>query len=299
MTGHRRTSITRAAAEQLLTGRAVRGCPALGRTLAAASAPPASGVLAGEARAMAQFHAANDTPVNEATSKRLMGNRAAKLLAGKVVAGVAVAVAAAGGGAALAATSHLPGRANGAAPSATAATGPHSTRSHDSDGGTPASRPMSSTPHGNSGSPRPSYPKGSPSPSLVGLCTAFGASVAANPGKALANPAFSALINAAGGKANVVTYCGGLLTNGRRTPHPGSSTHPAGTPAVHPSEPKTTGTQGTHPGARGTHPRTRATDGARGARPGARGTHRGARRTHPSAPSTHRSGPPSSPPSRH
>jgi hypothetical protein len=50
-----------------------------------------------------------------------------------------------------------------------------------------------------------------PSPSLVGLCRAYAAGVADNPGKALENPAFGALIAAAGSKANVEAFCAPAL----------------------------------------------------------------------------------------
>ncbi|NJP35513.1 hypothetical protein [Micromonospora thermarum] len=51
----------------------------------------------------------------------------------------------------------------------------------------------------------------SPSPSLVGLCHAFRAGAGDNPGKALENPAFSALITAAGTKEEVAAFCDDLL----------------------------------------------------------------------------------------
>jgi hypothetical protein len=87
--------------------------------------------------------------------------------------------------------------------------------------------------------------QGSPSPSLVGLCTAYQADVADSPGKALDNPAFTALITAAGGKDNVIAYCTAILPG----PHPsGTPSYPTTSTASHPTEPPST-----HPGA-STHP---------------------------------------------
>ena len=46
-----------------------------------------------------------------------------------------------------------------------------------------------------------------PAPSLIGLCRAFAAGAGDNPGKALDNPAFTALLTAAGGRDKVTAYC--------------------------------------------------------------------------------------------
>jgi hypothetical protein len=84
--------------------------------------------------------------------------------------------------------------------------------------------------------------KGSPSPSMVGLCHAFTAGAGDNPGKALENPAFTALITAAGGKDNVSAYCATVLV---KPSHPAgkADSHPTGKPTSHP-----TGGKATHPG---------------------------------------------------
>jgi hypothetical protein len=87
--------------------------------------------------------------------------------------------------------------------------------------------------------------QGSPSPSLVGLCTAYLAGVAENPGRALDNPAFTALITAAGGKDNVIAYCTAILPSAHAS---GTPSHPTAGPPSHPTEPSST-----HPGA-STHP---------------------------------------------
>ena len=83
--------------------------------------------------------------------------------------------------------------------------------------------------------------KGSPSPSLVGLCRAYRAGAGDNPGKALENPAFTALITTAGGKDKVATYCDTLLA-AQKTAHPTPKDHPSGAPTTHPA-----GKPGTHP----------------------------------------------------
>ncbi len=131
---------------------------------------------------------------------------ATKLLAVKVL--LAAAGVTAGGGVALAsATGHLPVALGGqpaASPSATATTGTSAT-----------------------------HPAGSPSPNLKGLCTAYTKGVADSSGKALDNPAFSALITAAGGKSNVAAFCATLPANA--TPGHTPPAHPAGKPTALPT----------------------------------------------------------------
>lgn len=78
-------------------------------------------------------------------------------------------------------------------------------------------------------------PAGSPSPSMVGLCRAYAAGVADNPGKALENPAFGALISAAGGKDHVSAFCAKVLASA-----PGNA--PSAVPGKHPTgRPSTAG----------------------------------------------------------
>jgi hypothetical protein len=74
---------------------------------------------------------------------------------------------------------------------------------------------------------------------MVGLCTAYQAAVADNPGTALDNPAFTALIAAAGGKDNVAAYCATVLARSSGTP-----SHPTAAPSTHPSAPTTHPTAG-------------------------------------------------------
>ena len=162
---------------------------------------------------------------------------AAKLSAASFVIGATVA-AATGGVALAAATHHLPGPLHHAgAPVAVGQShsqGPLPSRSNQ-----PSPLPTPATAPGRSGAHRPSgstthTAQGSPSPSMVGLCTAYQAAVADNPGKALNNPAFTALITAAGGKGNVAAYCATVLAGSS-----GSPSHPTGSPSTHPSAPAT------------------------------------------------------------
>jgi hypothetical protein len=101
----------------------------------------------------------------------------------------------------------------------------------------------------------PARGKASPSPSLVGLCRAYHAGAGDNPGKALENPAFRALIDAAGGKDKVTAYCTTLLANqGSKAAGPSHSPgkpsvavsaaarapeHPTARPSEHPTGPET------------------------------------------------------------
>ena len=81
------------------------------------------------------------------------------------------------------------------------------------------------------------HPGGSadPSPSLVGLCKAYTAGAATAQGKALDNPAFHALLAAAGGKDNVDSYCTNLLATTAATPAVRRVTTPAAGPVPTPA----------------------------------------------------------------
>ena len=145
---------------------------------------------------------------------------ATRLLVAKAV---IVAVGVSGGGVALAAaTGHMPANLTGkpaAASSTAAAAAAAATR-------TPSARGESA-----------SHPTANPSPSLRGLCQAYTAQVSSSPGKALDNPAFTALITAAGGKGSVTGFCTSLLAT-----HPGNAptSHPVGKPSSHPAPANTT-----------------------------------------------------------
>jgi hypothetical protein len=241
-----RPQISRAAAEQLLA----RQCGRTGvhRVLAAASARGTARELAGESTAVAHFQAAQLHPVNPARRRSVLKTAAAKLLAAKVVVGAAVAAAATGGVAVAAATNHASGPANHDTRPAVAASGTHTTGTPSTEPDRPSRLPTRTSmgrPSGGHPSSATSHAaQGSPSPSLVGLCTAYQAGVADNPGKALDNPAFTALITAAGGKDNVTAYCTAILPS----PHPsGMPSHPAASPSSHPTELSTHPDASTHP----------------------------------------------------
>jgi hypothetical protein len=174
---------------------------------------------------------------------------ATKLLAAKaVLAAMGVTV----GGVALAATTgHLPSNLTGTPAAARSAA---STTAMPSANGKLASHPTSS-----------------PSPSLHGLCHAYTGNVASSPGKALDNPAFSALITVAGGKDKVPAFCASLLATrpgNRPTSHPGgkpsslpapaNTTHPGGKPTTvptgHPTHKPTTVPTNHPTGAPTSHP---------------------------------------------
>jgi hypothetical protein len=92
----------------------------------------------------------------------------------------------------------------------------------------------------------PSHSTGPNEHAYGGLCRAYMSGNKAERGKALASPAFSVLVTAAGGAGNVTAYCG-AVTHGPSGGHPSHPAHPtqAANPA-HPAHP-------THPG-HPTHP---------------------------------------------
>jgi len=200
---------------------------ALASLLSAATAPASHRELAGEDDVVLAFRYAHLGP---APRQRRPSMSVTKLLAVKAI---IAAVGLTGGGVALAAaTGHMPSTAGGNSSAASSAA--HATASH-SAGGQSAN-----------------HPAASPSPSLRGLCQAYTAHAADNPGKALDNPAFTALISAAGGKANVAGFCATKLADkpgnapathstGKPSSKPttANTAHPSGKPTVHASGPPT------------------------------------------------------------
>jgi hypothetical protein len=226
MTTRQPPPLNRANAEAILTGTAAERSE-LTQIIAAARGPVTSDELAGEAAAVIQFQAARLDPAagHGMTVRRRMSD---KLLAAKV--GIAAALAAAAtGGVALAAAAHtqtepahraLPASTSVAAPShdrtptprATKAAVPPPPPSHA--GGASAA----TTAPGGAGS----HPSASPSPSLRGLCIAYLANEITG-GKRMDNPAFGALVTAAGGKDKITTYCLTLLRADPRPTRPARS----------------------------------------------------------------------------
>lgn len=224
--------MTRADAERLLaTGEGPAGLSAL---LAAAASPPTAAELQGSEQALAAFRSAHLAPVRAARSSR-MKSALGKVAALKVAGAAAIATAATGGIALAAASGALPFQAQQHVPSVTdhsAATTPA--------GAAPAD---SSADAGSSGAPQPSNtPAGTPSPSLPGLCHAYQAGAMSH-GNVANNPAFTALIRAAGGTDNVAAYCVTLIGpapthHGKPTDLPTHAAPPTGgPPAVLPTHP--------------------------------------------------------------
>lgn len=147
----------------------------------------------------------------------------AKLVPVKIAIVAATATAAAGGVALAANAGVLPNQGKPHAPQS----------SHSPQSGEQPGKP-SAHPTGKGNSPT------APPAALQGLCTAY-ANVVDNPGKALENPAFGRLVEAAGGKANVAAFCAALPTkgpqgNGQPTDKPGGkpSDHPTNKPTDNP-----------------------------------------------------------------
>ncbi len=250
MSTHRISRVRRDTAERLLAGQPAGPLP-LARVLGAAAAPASVRELAGEPAAVAHFRATRTG--SAATHRRaefrpaLVKTAVASLFTVKVLTGVAVAAAATGGVALAAATDTLPGPLHGAAhgavhapavpgsaSAAQVAAPPRTSATHDAEAA-PAKPSVAASP-------------ATPSPSLTGLCTAYQAGVASNPGKALDNRAFAALITASGGKDKVAGYCtaqlaaahpaGGSSSHPNNRPStPASSRHPTGPPSTIPAGP--------------------------------------------------------------
>ena len=156
----------------------------------------------------------------------------AKLLTAKLLAGAAVATAATGGVALAAATNTLPDRVQGAAHDVVNAPAPDGHGKPNQLPGPPNKPTAKSS----------TTPVATPTPSLRGLCTAYRAGATSNHGKALDNPAFGALVAAAGGTDKVAAYCTTLIG----TP----KTHPTGKPSPSPTRKPTslpTGPRDSHP----------------------------------------------------
>ncbi|MBO0891444.1 MAG: hypothetical protein J2P14_11025 [Acidothermales bacterium] len=232
-------------AENLIRG-ARSGSPVepdtLAGLLAAAAGPAREDELAGEENAVAAFRHARRT-LGRRPRRRFMLKSV--LARASIVAAVAVA---GGGGVALAAsTGHLPGTGSpeehASARSTHATTG--ATASH-------ASPPATGT-HGAAASH--TAPSGSPAPNMRGLCTAFRAHGSDNPGKALEDPAFKALITRAGGKDKVAGYCATVLStpSGKASGHHGDASthapsHPSSHgPSAHPTKPRPGHSAPSHP----------------------------------------------------
>jgi hypothetical protein len=211
MSDHRSRRIGRRTAEHLLRGRSgATGHDRLSDLLTAAAAPARDGELTGEQAAVAAFRAARLEPAPQRRRPWMLKIALANVLTAKIA---GVTALAAGGIALAAATGTLPGHQREApvlpASSEVATTTPSAQ--------TPEKKPDNTA---------------SPSPSLKGLCQAYTAGAGADHGKAKDNPAFSALVTAAGGAAPVPAFCADLL--GDKPGKPEKPDHTQGKP-THPN----------------------------------------------------------------
>ncbi|WP_432826070.1 hypothetical protein [Dactylosporangium sp. CA-092794] len=241
MSIRRTRRITAATAERLLAGaggdRVDDEHRALAAVLAASAGPARPAELTGLHEAVAGFRAAQLHRVPAPRRPSVIKTALVKPLTVKAAA-VAVVVVGAGGVALAATTGALPNPFN----------------SHAGPAGSAGIA-------GAGASARPSVPghgpsSAGPSPSLVGLCHAYTAG--ADHGKALDNPAFSALITAADGKDKVDAYCTRLLAaSPSEGAHPTGAVgdHPGGAPTSHQAGPAAhpTGRPSQQPSARAGH----------------------------------------------
>lgn len=209
-------------AERMLAGE-YAGFDRLENLLAAAAAPGYIDETAGEEAAVVAFRRARHEPHEVGRHRPTIASRAARLLGVKAA---ALALAVGATGVALAAgTGVLPNPLD--ANSRTVDSG-STLKGRTNPSGTDSRGTGSASTAAASAVPMPD-------PSLVGLCHAYVAEVAANPGKALDNPAFTALITAAGGAEHVAVFCAGLLSENGASSDPGRSGHPIGPPSSHPT----------------------------------------------------------------
>jgi hypothetical protein len=220
MSSYRSRGVDRHAAEQLLTGAPVATEEALrlAAVLRTVTAPAHAEELAGEQAALAAFRdAAALDSVPAAPRPSMLKSALARLLTVKAL----ILVAAAGSaGIVLAATGGaLPGPWS--EPPADPPSVQHSPSTSvltsvptSVPSSVPTSASVSIAPTGQpSDAGRPAGAGNAPAPSMAGLCRAYTAQVNNGPGKALDNPAFDALVAAAGGQENVPEYCAGVVTD--------------------------------------------------------------------------------------
>src|SRR5690349_23793600 len=212
----------------LVTDEACAGLQPAAALLAALTAAPQDGELAGHARVLAEFRRRGGMPVHARRSARRR-RRSLTSLTAKAAAAAAVAATALGGVAAAAYTGALPAPAQQFAHGMIGAPSPQ-----------PSHRP---------GTPQPSHRPGTPQatpartdavgpdatgPAAFGLCTAYAHATAHGTASQKA-VAFGNLAAAAGGAAKIAAYCTAV-------PHPGNSqpgqptsapAHPAGHPSSH------------------------------------------------------------------
>jgi len=238
-------------AGDLVTGEAWAGLQPAAALVAALSAAPQDGELAGHARALAEFRRRGGRPVHARRSARRRPRLPAALVTARAAAVAAVVAAAAaaalGGVAAAAYTGALPAPAQRFAHAMIGAPRP----GHRP--GTPQATPA----RAGAGIPRATPARtgaGGPDaagPAAFGLCTAYAHAKAHGTASQQA-VAFGDLAAAAGGAAKIAAYCAAV-------PHPGSSqssppgpdrTRPGGRPASHPAGKPSSQRHTPHPAGR-------------------------------------------------
>src|SRR5215472_16261279 len=199
--------------------------------LAALRAAPASDETAGKIAALAQFRQRVGVSSHPIRSRRRRPTLLSPLLSAKAAAVAAVAVVGLGGVATAAFANALPSAAQKLAHDTIGAPSPHASNSAQAN----------NTNAGHSGTPVGPNATGS---AAFGLCTAY--AHATDHGTAAQKAvAFRNLEKAAGGAANVASFCASVAHpgasatpgGGAPTSHPtGESTsHPSGPPSTHPS----------------------------------------------------------------
>jgi hypothetical protein len=214
--------------EQLLSGRlspsqAPPRYAEVAALLAAMTAEPTPEELTGRSAALAELRAAT-RPRRAGVHTRRAAGPPRRRWAG--LAAVALVGALVTGGAAVAATGHLPGPVREVARSILDSPGSAEPGPPTALGPAPASR--ASTP-GSGGAGQRTRPTGAtgpgaattaaaaaPDPNLEGLCRAYLSSKEAEKGKKLDSAAFQALVGAAGGKEQVPGYCQDLLPEDKK-----------------------------------------------------------------------------------
>lgn len=226
MSNHRSRRIDRRTAEQLLRGEAaVGGHDRLNDLLAAAAAPARDRELAGEQAAVLAFRDARLAPAPQRRRPWMLKIALANLLSVKIA---AVTAAAAGGIALAAAAGSLPGQ-----------------QREEPKPATDTSVVATSTKDAPAPANQDKKPDNSPSPSPKGLCQAWTAGAGSEHGKAHENPAFSALITAAGGADKVPAFCADQPADkpgkpdqpGQSDSSPGKSDQAPGKPDQTPGKP--------------------------------------------------------------
>ncbi|KQX62098.1 hypothetical protein [Angustibacter sp. Root456] len=245
---------------------AAPGTSALADLVSAARLPAHDSELVGEDAALAAFVAARDGALSPTRTRHRRTSVLSTLIGSKLALAAAAGAVTLGGVSAAAFTGSLPDGAQALAHQVIGAPAADDTDSADSTDSTDSAQDDDAT---ETATEAPSEaatatdePTSSPSatpvgpdatgPAAFGLCTAYTAQVRAGHTPDASAPAWRNLAQAAGGAANIATYCGTVALPGRSADHPtgsptsnpGSTHRPTKAPATHP-----TGSPTTHPGA--------------------------------------------------